>query len=472
MRILYLLSTCLFYQVLVSCNQGLSQNANYSFTFSQIPISEPDLNRPGAGTEQWNGQNTVNIPNVSLNTQRLDAYYRFSYTDIAPYDSNPNTYNFTIFDSRINDAISKGQKFSFCIMQMCGVCSQGAQVGGAKLYYPLYLHTQMQSEIVRDWIKDGVWIPNYNSPNWLTSWKALNAAVYKHIMTGSFLDIRYKDVINYIDVSGYGDYGEWTNNAFSGPAAAVATVTTLDSIISYTVHQYTDFQCVALISTFDGNQLNNTMIPPAVGFYALTTRNRTGLLGLRRDNWGWTDNYISRWMHVNPTVYNGFHFDTAINSRYKYAPVVGEPADLGYADYGGQPFGDLPRQMQFYHVNSFGNGNIDKSLNNAAALDNIRTASKYAGYRLVLTDGNMTPALIAGGRFSITINWQNLGAAPTYEQWNVLFELKNISNKIVWTGMSKFSPRLFLPSRIPTSKTDNFTLPASVPLGMYSMYLT
>jgi hypothetical protein len=471
MRLLFLLCAAICSWILVACNQGLSQTGNFPLAFNQIPASDPDLNKPGAGAEQWNDQNIVNIPNATVSSPRLDAYYRFSYTDIATFSGGPESYDFTLFDKKINNAISNNQKFSFGIMQICGGCGQVAVVEGAKLFYPLYLHNQMQTENVKDWIVDGIWIPNYNSPNWLAAWKALNAAVNNHIMNGSFNGIQYRNIIRYIDVRGYGNYGEWTNNEFPSASDAMATVETLDSIISYTVHQYSDFQCVAMVATFDGNQLRNTMIPPAVGFYALTTSNRAGLLGWRRDNWGWTDNYLSRWIDKNPTVYNGFRFDSAINNRYKYAPVVGEPADLGFALYDGKPFGDMPRQMKYYHVSSFGNGNLDKSLNNPVALDNIRTSSKFAGYRLALTTGNMTHNLNPGDKFNITMGWQNLGAAPLYERWKVVYDLRNAAGVVIWSGNSTFDPASSLPYNKVNSATDQFLLPSSVPKGNYSLYL-
>ena len=471
MRLLFLLYAIIFSWTLAACNQGLSQTGNFPLTFNQIPVSDPDLNRPGAGAEQWNDQNIVNIPNAAVNSPRLDAYYRFSYTDMAAFSGAPGSYDFSLFDQKIHDAISNKQKFSFGIMQICGGCSQVTVVDGAKLFYPLYLHNQMQAENVKDWIVDGIWIPNYNSPNWLAAWKALNAAVCNHIINGSFNGIQYRNIIQYIDVRGYGNYGEWTNNEFPTAPEAMATVETLDSIISYTVHQYPDFQCVAMVASFDGNQLRNTMIPPAVGFYALTTSNKAGLLGWRRDNWGWTDSYLSRWIDKNPTVFKGFRFDSAINNRYKYAPVVGEPADLGFALYGGKAFGDMPRQMKYYHVSSFGNGNLDKSLNNPDALDNIRTSSKFAGYRLVLTAGNMTTNLNPGARFNITIGWQNTGVTPLYENWKVFYELRNAAGVVIWSDASVFDPASILPHDKLNSATDHFLLPSSVTKGNYSLYL-
>src|SRR5215475_3478513 len=98
MRLLVLLCFFIYCVSFISCNQGLSQTGNFTFTFIQIPLTDPDLNKPGAGAEQWNYQNVANIPDPLVNSTRLDAYYRFSYTDIAPFSGSPDTYDFSLFD--------------------------------------------------------------------------------------------------------------------------------------------------------------------------------------------------------------------------------------------------------------------------------------------------------------------------------------------------------------------------------------
>src|SRR6476646_10332211 len=133
MRFFFLSCIIIFTRAMDACNQGLSQNANFPFSFHQIPITDPDLNKPGAGAEQWNDQNTVNIPLAAVNSPILDAYYRFTYTDIAVFSGTPGSYDFTLFDKKINDAISNKQKFTFRIMQICGGCSPFTVVEGAKL---------------------------------------------------------------------------------------------------------------------------------------------------------------------------------------------------------------------------------------------------------------------------------------------------------------------------------------------------
>ncbi len=443
---------------------GLAQTTNLSFT--QIPASDPEFMRPGAGANEWSyDQNIVNIPAQGTNTQRLDRYWRFTWLDFQPASGTAGAYNFSVFDSKIQQSISKGQTFSFGVMQQCGGCDANLQtnISGAVMLYPTWLHNQMQGESVKDFISGGEWFPNYNSPSYLTALKNLNIAINNHILSGSYNGVRYQDVIGQIDIRGYGDFGEWTNNVFTNGNLTVASG---DSIISYHVHVFDKFQCVYMMATVDGGQLSNTNVPPGVGYYALTVSNSAGKLGWRRDSWGQTDNYLSQWTDANPTVFNGLSFKTEIMNRYQFAPIVGEPQDGGSAGN----FTSLAAQMTKYGVTSFGNGNFNNGVN-ATIQNSFRAASKAAGYRIVLTGGSMTTTLTGGSTFNVALNWQNIGAAPDYKDWDVTFELRSSTNAVVWTGTSSFNPKLFLPSGTPKAISDNFTLPSTVAQGTYSMYL-
>ena len=453
-------SISIFTSLMCVCVFGFSQTTSLSFT--QIPVSDPEIMRPGAGAEQWTaGQNIVNIPVQGTNTTRMDAYYRFQWADIQPTNSaGPGQCDFKQFDAQVNDAINKGQGFSFGIMPNC--CS-GPSVGGASLVYPLALHNAMQAESVKDWNNGGGWYENPNSPSWLTWFKALHQAINNHIQTTSFNGVAYKNVVKRIDVRILGDFGEQAVLNGGPKPTDAATIALVDAI----VQSYPDIKCVAMVGSFGANT-GVGISSAAVGKYELTTSNNAGLLGWRWDSWGWTDGYMHSWLENNPNVVSGFRFDTAIMNRYKYAPICGEPADLGAAGN----FADLPVRVNQYHAESFGNGNLDQNNPpNSTIQANFRAASKAAGYRLILTGGSMTSTLSAGSAFNITLNWQNIGLAPTYENWNVTYELRNSSGTVVWTGTSPFNPRLFSPTGSAQPVSDNFTLSASVPQGTYSMYL-
>src|SRR4030095_2361836 len=83
----------------------------------------------------------------------------------------------------------------------------------------------------------------------------------------------------------------------------------------------------------------------------------------------------------------------------------------------------------------------------------------------------MTKSRNAGSPFSISLTWKNLGAAPSYENWDVMYELRNAVSEVVWSGKSSFKPKLFLPDTMSTIINDSFTLPTAFHPGTYSLYL-
>ena len=66
--------------------------------------------------------------------------------------------------------------------------------------------------------------------------------------------------------------------------------------------------------------------------------------------------------------------------------------------------------------------------------------------------------------------WQNIGTAPTYERWNVMFELRDSSGAVAWSGKSSHELKLFQPSSSSSAVVDTFSLPESLS-GRYSLHL-
>jgi Domain of unknown function (DUF4082) len=433
-------------------------------------ILTSDLNRPGAGAEQWNGYNIVNIPTQGTNTPRLDAYWRFQWIDIQPSNaSGPGlNMNWTIFDGQVQNAINNGQAFNFGIMQNCCTGPSLSGVGGpANCVYPAALHTLMQGEATRDWNNGGGWYENSNSPNWITWFRALHQAVYAHIQSTSFKGVPFKNVVKRIDIRIAGDFGEQA--VLSNPPAGVTpTVATFDTLVNAVSNSYPDIYCTSLIGAFAAGVYGFT--PAAAGAYALQKRNLAGATGWRWDSWGWTDGIYHSALENNSNVVSGYRFDTAIMNRHKYAPVGGEPADLGQAGN----FADLPVRVAQYGAEEFGNGNLDQNNPpNATIQNNFRAAAKAAGYRLVLMPGgSTTTAPASGGPFSIIQHWQNQGGAVPYDNWTITYDLRATQISVpAFTGTSSFNPRLFTSGGVDNVVTDNFTL-TNVPAGTYQLNMT
>lgn len=433
--------------------------------------------RPGAGPEQWhNGSARISYPDESQPLQvenSLDVYYRFHWDKLE--GSTQGSYTWGYFDGLIQSAINKGQKFSFGIMTFNGD-GGGVSYGGGTSAYPLYLHNLMQSESNKDWLNgSGIWIPNFNSQHYIGRLRALHQAVRDHLLNTRYTatsgpnqgkSILLADAVYCIDVRGFGNWGEWhtydmVDNWSSFPAGRQPTIATLKAIIDTHTQVFDRWPLVMMVAAYDGGQ---TGIPifapyPEVAFYALTARNAWGGVGFRRDQWGATDAYLNGLLEGNNRTFNGsVPFKNIILEKYKNAPITGEPYP------GSLDMSDLLRQVNLYHPTSIGNGNYGAYPSNITVRNRIRDAFKKCGYRLEPKGGNVS---LSSGQLSITINWQNVGISPTYEDWNVVFELVYPSGGIAWSSSSSFKPKLFLPQASPTPITDNF--PVNLPSGIYTL---
>ncbi|MGZ8540096.1 MAG: DUF4832 domain-containing protein [Chitinophagaceae bacterium] len=434
-----------------------------AFSFTEIPIGSTDLVNPGRGAEQWHNAIDVNVPAEGTNTQPLDVYYRFVWTRIE--GATQGSYNWSYFDNLVNTAIQKKQKLSFGIMTAYpeGTTNEGLQsFDGGYAAYPLYLHKLMQAESVKDWRRGSSWTPNYNSPSYLARLLALHQAINQRIIA-----MGWQKVIQFIDIRGYGSWGEWNSSNLVShtneyPAGTFPTIASFKKIVDAHTKGFPNFPLVAMIGAFDANQLGVVNNPPEIAHYILTTRNTWGPIGWRRDQWGATDGYLSNYLENNNRSFNGVVLKTLIMDRWKTAPITGEPAPFS------NDMADLERQVRLYHATSFGNGNYGNTPNSTVK-ERVRAASKASGYRFKIINGEAPLSITRNVAFNIRTTWQNKGIAPTYENWNVVFELQTATNVVKWTGNSLRILKLFLPAAAGTLTTDKFTIPATVPAGTYKL---
>jgi hypothetical protein len=440
-----------------------------AFSFSEIPFGSAELLNPGRGAEQWHDRTDVNVPTEGMNTQAMDVYYRFVWTRLE--GPTQGSYNWTYFDNLVKAAIAKKQKFSFGIMTVYpeGRTEHGlASYDGGYSSYPQYLHNLMRSESVKDWKSGSTWIPNYNSNHYLNRLLALNQALNNHINATSYNGVKFSDVINIIDIRGYGSWGEWhsaniVDNVNQYPAGTFPTVASFKRIVDAHTKGFPNFPLVAMIAAFDAGWLNNTKNPPEIAHYVLTTKNNWGPIGWRRDQWGATDNYLKDYLENNNRSFGGVVFKNLIMERWKTSPITGEPPAWNPGDYY-----DLERQVRLYHATSFGNGNYGVTPNSTIK-ERVRAASKATGYRIKITTGEAPLSVKRGAAFNIRSTWQNTGLSPAYDNWTVSFELRNSSNLVKWTGNSTRILKRFLPATAGTLTTDKFTLPTTVPAGTYKL---
>lgn len=467
------------------CTYSQSATGPDELSFELIPYDAPDIIAPGRGAEQWhNGSEAISYPTADTALPSMDVYYRFTWNMLE--DSTEGSYRWDYFDGLITEAIDKGQKLSFGIMTCYGDDGVGVLgYDGGRSAYPLYLHRSMQSDgpSASDWLSEaGTWVPNWNSPHYLNRLRALHEALYQHILSSTYTPktgplagrkVPFQDAIYCIDVRGYGHYGEWHNSGLvrhlrDYPRGRIATEQTLKSIIDHHTQVFDRWPLVMMIAAFDGEQIGTIMVPVSIGHYALHAKNAWGPLGWRRDQWGATDGYLDDLLKNNrKKASDGPRLKDLITTRYQAAPVTGEPPRY-VNDDGRCPYWNLEQQVEEYGASSIGNGNWGIEMNTCAQ-ENARAAFKRAGYRIILEGGSIPPVVYAGQNLPITLHWKNIGVAPTYEEWEVHYLLRDSSGKIAWTARSAFKPKLFLPQKKATIVKEEYRLPESLATGNYTL---
>lgn len=485
-----------------------------NITTTIIPLSDPMILRHNAGIEDWNFQNTVPVPTATNARLPLTNYFRWNWYEI---ETAQGVWDWELFDRPIRAAIDNGQTFSFSIMTYNPDCNPSWYSGkprpfdgGACMTYPLYLHQQMQAEATnsRDWIGAwNVWVPNYNSPNYLARVRAMYDSVYNHLNTTYYQGVLLKHVIEYIDNRSFGSWGEGHHYPYAQqredwPAGRQPTVAAVDTIMAATVRAFPDIWSVAPFSILDCYRLWNTWIAPDVAKFVLMLRNASGWrVGFRRDHMGVTDfgytfdydytnlndrgyynlssSYLAMpgtsWTGVANTPTGPYGIDTAMmNNLWRQAPRVGEGFGTWVQQETRGEAANFPKEVRFWHYNSFGNGNWGLSYNNPSPFgfnyDSLRHAAKIAGHRLQINGGSVSSPLISGNTFNISVQWQNVGLTPVYERYHTIFELRTPGGVVVWSDTSSFNPRLFQPSTTATTVTDNFSL-GTVPNGTYNLFV-
>lgn len=410
-----------------------------------------------AGFENWNGQNYASFPGGWK-----DYYFRFCITDVLQ-GSNANV-SWSRFDREIQKAITQGAGFSFGFMAVCDSDDFLAMENfdGASSRVPRKWIDEMRAESVKPFIKNGMHIPNWNSPSFLNNMANFFKLVNTHIENTSFNGVKYKDVINYADIRFYAQWGEWHNgglfdNVSQFPAGTRPTVATYKRIIDAHCDAFPNYPLVVLFAGFDANWLPHTMTPPEITDYLLDKTNAWGKIGWRRDQWGQTDNYIRDYLENNTRSFgDSGPFNQIIMERWKYAPVVGEP-------YGpGANLSDLKNQVIKYHATSIGNGNYP---NNSTSQNQFKAAVEEAGAKLSLTKGQLKVSTAFD--FDITMTVENFGNCPVYnDRLNIVYELRDSGGNVKWTSNSNWKPVLKIPGTYAIS--DHYKVTTVGP-GTYSL---
>lgn len=436
-------------------------------TYTPIPYSDPEIVSPGRGCEQWHDRNDVNIPVQGAPILPSDRYVRSGFV-WSRFETSQGVYNWAYFDGIMNQCIANRQRLSIGIMTVyTDIPSDqgGLTYDGGVSAYPLYLHQMMQNETVKDWkVTAGgrsTWIPNWNSPSYHARLLALNQALNAHIIQAG-----YQKAVGVIDIRGYGNWGEWHSAFYDGftvsmyPSGTFPTYDSLKKIVDAHINGFPTFPLVCMIAAFDCQRLQNTWNPKEIAYYCMTAKNQWGNIGWRADQYGATDGYIAMYLQNNTTVVNGVAMNTLIMPRYQSAAITGEPGGWNP----GNDFAQLEPQVQLRHTMSFGNGNLGTNTPNSAIQANVRAASKRCGYRFEVrkVDSNFN-----NGVLTINTDWVNTGIGNLIYNYDIVFELLNSSNQVVWSLISTHKLKFFQPTGNVLTVKDSSLI--NLPQGTYKL---
>ena len=316
-----------------------------------------EVPNPFRGSYAWQG-----VTPQPRGWPTVDSYQRYTWRELEP---SKGRYDFSQIDEQLAAAKARGGKFGFRIQSACtgcgssltdmptGVSSTSCHAGArTTVAVPNYLADEMQ----RGWCfqLNGTqnYAPDWNDPAYLSR---LNALLHA-------LGARYdRDPrLGWVDISAYGDWGEWHVYQWPYPAPTGATPITLANGDAIVDMNHAAFPHKILVSL---TQTTTTSGDHGPFLYALRHYSN---VGIRLDCFG--DAYYTSYMKDLGAR------DPIVANRWKTAPFIGE--------YCGGGLATTRSQIKDFHVAMLGNGNVGTL--SGSDLKQFEADNILTGYRFVL----------------------------------------------------------------------------------------
>lgn len=331
-------------------------------TFRPAPLGlGADLPNPLRGQYRWLGGDPTPTQVTSNDVYYRDQVYwgRIEKTD--------NAWDFSWLEAGLADAGARGGKFGFRVMAYCPGCWMETRED-LPAVTPSFLPRQADGQV-----------PDWNSPTFLAQWRELMGELGR----------RYADDprLGYVDVGGYGIYGEW----HVGTGEKITDANGLAVVKAVTEAFPTQ------------HVLINTMTPVPFTLKALRA-NRN--LGIRTDSLGC------------PDMYSMVAVDARLQDVWRTRPFFSEWCTRADPVLGA-------RQAREFHISTMSSGNMPWTHDALTSRQRSAYAQALAtaGYRIRLRSLTLPKVLAAGKRVVVRTAWTNQGTAPTYDPWDVRLTL-------------------------------------------------
>lgn len=385
---------------------GTSNGQMMTFTPKIIPIEAPEIANPFHGQYEWisNGPDPADWPIA-------DVYYRDELKWGAQLEKTRGQYDFSIIEQGLAAAKARGGIFGFRVMSVCPEC------GGNLI--PSYVPTQSGGQ------------PDWNSEEFLSGYGDLMKAIGAKYGNDPRL--------GYIDVGGYGSWGEWHTYAIDGDKISRENAKRLvKSVVDAFPKKY------VVMMTQSPEFLSDAMaLSPSVGIRI----DCVGQEGFQGGNIDQVPEALERW---------------------KTAPWIGEWCGDNMFDRGLQ-------QVRDYHISTLSSSNYDPKYGSMSPQQQstFAEANKRTSYRFELNSLSIPGSIAPGASFKVSSKWSNVNVGPAYLPWNTMVQLRNQSTgQVAFEGKSSIDLKTFLPTTSPAAIEDTFNLPTGgVAAGTYDVYV-
>ena len=405
-------------------------------------------------------------PAQPAGTTALDGYDRIPWAQV---ESSPGVYNFSVIDSGLAKAKANGGRYGFRIADVCVNC------GNDDGWLPNYLKVQSNGTSPDNAFKVtynnfASNVPDWNNAYFISRWQALMKA----------LGAKYGNDprLGFVDMGGYGNYGEWHNYpydtamaannnhaAYPGPQGQqLITVANAKLMVDAVVNNFPTKHVFAMPNG-NTSTSNPTSQSANLGGYIMQYE-------LTKPNVGIRDDCIGGGSVMNSAI-SAFAAAKALGpldplNRWQTQPFFTEWCNNISPTSTDGTFAKGLQYVQNWHVTGLSSANFSGAINSypAQAKADFIHANTLAGYRYQVNAVTLPSTINPSSSMAINANWSNVNVAPTYDAWTVTYQLRNTSSgAVVASANSGLDLRKLLPGAV--NQADTMALGSIAP-GSYN----
>ena len=399
------------------------------------------------------------------------VYFRWYWEELEP---KKGQYNFQLIDDTINKAAALGKKTVIRFMTMAGkdeiYYNPSPNEGKKILGVPCWVKKQIDDKTIGKTCPDNNhFVVDYKNP-------ILKEDLQRFIKAMGERYNKNKNILR-LDIGLIGTWGEWnlaSQMGYQQPTLGHHGYTTKDLIPYITLMQ----------DAFSDKQLSIDLTSPDDDITSYATQRGIGWRADCIGDWqsGWNhmeQGYPNTIDHIQGNGYNtNMYADPYFLNRWKQAPVDFEVC---------QDLDHWAQNKSIYTLDTV-KKTFDFALDSHASLFNLKSGNvpviykdlvndflKKLGYRFELASVEINSRFVPASPIKITSKWKNVGVAPSYNNYPVVWRLRNADNYVISYFATHNDIRTWLPADNRHTNTpiykqiDTFYLPTDIQPGSYQL---